>query len=446
MMRWIKSWLSKGTAQAPKRRREDPLDPLASYGAASEALSRNDRNARRLLAGAPETPPEMLFYLAGDGDEDVRARVAGNPATPFKAAGLLVDDSAGSVRAELSGKLARLLPDLRAGEAARLREDVIATLEALARDREARVRAMLAQELARLPEAPTALVRTLALDPDCTVAGPILEHSRLLRDEDLLEIIAASRAKGALSAIARRTSVSEAVSDDIAASLEIPAIATLLANPQARIREETMDMIVDQARTAQALHEPLVMRTDLSVRTMCRISDFVAAELIERLAQRGGLDDATRGHLRARLRERAAAEAMDRTDDGTPLADRRVREKVAIAHTQGHLDAEEVAGFVAEGQRPAVVASLSARAGVPIEIVERILKSASPKAVTALCWRAGLPMRLAMEIQRTIARVPHQDLLLARRGTDYPLPEETMIWHLEFFGIPAAQDGGRRQA
>ncbi|MGF1454745.1 MAG: DUF2336 domain-containing protein [Alphaproteobacteria bacterium] len=455
VMRWIKRLFKKPKARTalqgggpgpvpsspvPAPARAPSSQPLlSSYEAATRALSRNDREARLLLAESAQTAPEMLFYLADDADEAVRSRVAANPATPIQASMRLVDDSAGSVRAELGRKLARLMPDLGRAQAAKLRDDVIAMLETLARDREARVRALLAEELAQWPDAPANLIRTLAFDSDGDVAGPVLEHAALLRDEDLLEIVAASRAKGALAAIARRTDVSEAVSEDIAASLEIPAIAALLANPCARIREETMDKIVDQARTTQALHEPLVMRTDLSVRTIGRIADFVAADLIERLADRSGLDEDTQTRLRTRLRERTAAQALDRCEDGTPMTTVRTRQDIARAHARGRLDVEHVAGYVAEGQRPAVAASLAALAGAPVDTVERILGSASPKAVTALCWHAGLPMRIAVDIQRTIARVPPRDILLARRGTDYPLTDDIMVWHLDFFGIAPAQ-------
>ncbi len=429
------------------------------YMAARNALARNDLEARRFLASAAETPPEMLYFLANDGDETVRANVAAHGATPAQAHFRLADDSHESVRAQLARKLARVMPDLPREELRGLRDDTLALLERLARDETAKVRAALAEELAAMADVPRDLVLDLAHDPETEVAAPILEFSPLLNDHDLIEIIAASRARGALSAIARRRDVSEAVSDEIAASLEIPAIATLLANPSARIRDETMERIIDQAREVESLHRPLVMRTDLSVRAMCRIADFVAASLIHQLADRAGLDDETRAHLRARIRDRLRQEktgggARDRAGLGRPESDRpasersgwdktgadragsdRARHLIASAAAQGRLTPDFVENLSTSGDRASVAECLAVLAQAPIETVDRILRSTSAKAITALCWKAGLPMRVAVTIQRKIAQIPTQDMLLARHGTDYPLTQDHMTWHLEFFDI-----------
>ena len=88
---------------------------------------------------------------------------------------------------------------------------------------------------------PKEIVLKLARDADEMVCVPVLEYSPLLSDADLIEIIATARAQDALAAVARRRGVSETVSDAIVASLDIPAVAALLANPNARVREDTIE-------------------------------------------------------------------------------------------------------------------------------------------------------------------------------------------------------------
>src|SRR5260221_555852 len=80
------------------------------------------------------------------------------------------------------------------------------------------------------------------------VAAPIAEYSPLLSDDDLLEII-----KGGvvIDAVARRAAVSERVADAVVASSNLPAVAALLANTNAQLREETLDAIIDQAGEAR---------------------------------------------------------------------------------------------------------------------------------------------------------------------------------------------------
>ena len=179
-----------------------------------------------------------------------------------------------------------MLPDLLASELEHVCELTLETLQKLADDQAPCVRAILAAEVAGLECVPKDIVLKLAHDAEGIVHVPVLEYSPLLSDNDLLEVIATARAQSALAALARRRGVSETVSDAIVASLDIPAVAALLANPNARIREDTLDKIIDHAETIEAWHGPLVMRTDLSLRALRRIAGFVGAAMIEQLSER----------------------------------------------------------------------------------------------------------------------------------------------------------------
>lgn len=60
-----------------------------------------------------------------------------------------------------------------------------------------------------------------------------------------------------------------------------PAAAALLVNPDAKMRKETLDRIVEEAETIENWHQPLVLRADLSARAIRRIGGFVGASLLE---------------------------------------------------------------------------------------------------------------------------------------------------------------------
>ena len=60
-------------------------------------------------------------------------------------------------------------------------------------------------------------------------------------------------------------------------SLDVPGVAALLVNPDARIRKETLERIVEQAEEIEAWHMPLALRADLSARAIRRIAGFVGA-------------------------------------------------------------------------------------------------------------------------------------------------------------------------
>ena len=206
------------------------------------------------LAGRTDAGADVLHYLAENGAPATRRAVAANPAATAVTNRHLADDADDDVRAELARKIGRLMPNLSRQEGDHVRALTIETLERLARDQVVRVRAILAEEIKSQSGIPKFIVQTLARDVETMVAAPVLEYSPLLSDADLMEIIATAKAEEVLSAIARRKPLDVAVSDAIVSSLDISAIAALLANPDARIREQTLDKLATQAEKIQSWH------------------------------------------------------------------------------------------------------------------------------------------------------------------------------------------------
>ncbi len=371
----------------------------------------------------------VFEYLAEYGAPATRQAVAANPATPARINRLLADDGCDEVRAELAAKIARLMPGLRAREGEETVVLTIETLEILAQDSAVKVRAILADEIKRLDCIPREVALRLAQDVDALVSAPILEYSPLLSDADLMEVIAGGQVSRALAAIAGRRPLSEDVSDALVQSLDVPAVAALLTNPDALIRKETMDRIIAEAEEIESWHQPLVLRADLSARAIRRIGGFVGASLLEQLVARGDLSEATRTHLNRRLRARLE-QAGD--DEGDPEAAARM---VEAASEKGLLDDSFVENAAFTGNREAVILALSVLAHVPESLVRKIIDQHSAKPLVALVWRAHLSMRTAFKIQTLVMKLAGHELLPARGGVNFPLSKEEMRWHLSYFGI-----------
>lgn len=410
------AWERDKASDAPLARlsRDEVLRTLEARGA----------ELREELAARHDAEPEVLFFIASEGTAAARRAVAANPSTPAHANRLLADDGDGGVRSELARKIGRLLPELTRDACEKVRLLTLETLQRLAEDELPDVRQILAEEIKALDCVPKSVIDRLARDVEC-VSAPILEYSPLLSDSELIEIIAAAEARHALAAIARRHPLSISVSDAIAQAMDIPAVAELLQNASAQIRQKTLDKIADRAAHIREWHAPLVTRNELSRRAIRRIAGFVSASLIDRLAARHGLDEDTRAHLRRRLKER-----LD-TDRETGTA----AQAVAARYRAGTLDDDYVAQAAVEGRRDIVVHALSLLAALPAGTVNRILDTRSAKPATALVWRAGLSMRAAFRIQTSLLRLQAADLLPARDGIHFPLSEDEMRWHLSYFGL-----------
>jgi uncharacterized protein (DUF2336 family) len=404
-----------------------------SYEEARAVLESHKDTLEQELASRADAEPEMLYYLAERGGDQARIAVAANPATPAIADRFLADDVNPEVRAELARKIGRLLPDLLESEREHVCELTLETLRRLAADQLPRVRAILAEEIKELDCVPKDVIDALARDLDETVSVPIIEYSPLLSDTDLLEIIATARAQSALSAAARRKGLSENVSDAIVASLDIPAVAALLANPSARIREDALDKIIDHARSIETWQGPLVMRTDLSLRAIRRIAGFVGSALLDELSRRHDLDEETQSHLKRALRQR-----LDKHDDVVGTDEDKVRAGVREAHRTGTLDERYVEDVLEANNRDALIECLSVLAEAQRPLIEKIFSSRSAKAITALAWRAKLSMRIAFKIQTLALKLPADELLPARAGVSFPLSEEEMRWHMSYFGLPSS--------
>ncbi|HLN22934.1 MAG TPA: DUF2336 domain-containing protein [Patescibacteria group bacterium] len=418
-----------------------------TYEGARELARHSDPKVRRVLASRQDMRPEILYYLAEDPDPEVRREIAGNRTTPAQADLRLAADTDPSVRGDLAQKIARLAPGLSADDQDRLRRMTYEALLLLARDQITRVRQILAEALKDVANAPPELVRQLAHDSELAVAGPILEHSPVLTDEDLMEIIQSCPAAGGLSAISRRSSIRPNLADAIARTDDSEAIAVLLANPSAQIREETLDMLLDRAPSHEVWHGPLVARPQLSARAATRLARFVAESLLRVLETRADLDPSTKAAVAAVVRRRVEEGGSDmqdfrRGENETPSASadsseapedlalrmyqaRRLEEPVIIAG----LDANDI---------EFVVCSLAVRASVSPDLVRKVVGTQSAKGVTALAWQAGLSMAAAVHLQTKLAKISPADVLRPRPGTQvFPMTAEEMTWQLEFFGAMA---------
>ncbi|MDJ0609316.1 MAG: DUF2336 domain-containing protein [Kiloniellales bacterium] len=397
-----------------------------SYDETKRLIRDADARVRAAAAARPDLRPEALYYLAEDPSPEVRRRIAANERTPAQAARLLAEDRDEAVRRDLAAKVARLTRHLSEPDQRAVHQVVIETLELLARDQATKVRQILSETLRDVADAPYAVIQRLARDTEAVVACPVLEFSPLLTDQDLLEIIAESRASAPLCAISRRHALAPAVSDALVAVDDRDAVVSLLANDSAQIREETLDGLVERSREVTAWQAPLAHRPRLPGGAVVKLAGFVANHLLDALQARRDLDAATASRV---------AEAVHRRLAEAPPADAAEPVSAAALLAAGRLDEDCLREALAQGDRVLVRESLALLGGADRAAVDGILRARSAKGVTALAWKAGLSMRFATQLQLQLGGIPPNELLHARGGVDFPLTPDEMTWQLEFFGV-----------
>ncbi|OAN51108.1 hypothetical protein A6A04_16925 [Paramagnetospirillum marisnigri] len=407
-------------------------DKPLEYEKAKELAAHPDARVRAEVAERTDVKAEILYFLAEDSDPEVRRKVAANAHAPAQANLLLASDQSDAVRRDLASKISRLAPGLTAHEQDRLRRVSYEALEVLARDQIPKVRQILAEALKDVANAPPDVIRRLARDAELVVAGPVLQYSPLLSDEDLLEIIGANPIPGALAAISRRSVVNTRVCDAIAATEDIDAIAVLLSNSSAQIREETLDRLADRAADIEAWHKPLAERPQLSPKTAQKLARFIAASLLQSLAARQDLGEETAAAVAAVVARRideieGAAEPKGVSDEAALVA------KVRNLKTTGQLTETAVEAALSSNDAKFVIAALAELAGLPQRVIRKVVETQSAKGVVAICWKAGLSAGFATQLQTKLLRLSSSKLLAAKGG-DHALTIDEMEWQLEFFG------------
>ena len=414
--------VAKAVAAAPDAAFEsNSLDP--------KVLARSpDTAVRQAVASAPDTAPELLYFLARDPAPLVRGAIALNPATPRQADLLLALDEVPEIRTLIAEKMARHLSRHGREETAQLWQLTVSVLDALSRDNLASVRCLVAEMARGLDRVPANIVTVLGRDRAAEVALPALDYLGAIADPELVEIVLHAPDPRIVSAVAKRPSIGFSVSEQIVEIGDSTAIETLLHNRSAEISTIVLDAVIERAPAYETWHEPLVHRPSLTESAAMKLAQFVADRLAKVLHGRTDLVSAqATAQAAAAHRERGATVTVTvSTADETPLA--RARRHFA----NGTLT-EDLVSQALGGDQDFVIAALSLRSRLKPAVVNKIIVSHSAKGLTSLAWKAGYSMRFATLMQVRLAHLPLKSRLNASSGGSYPLTPAEMDWQIEFF-------------
>ncbi len=411
-----------------------------SYDEAKELARHEDPVVRVRLAARTDLRSEILYYLASDPSPEVRRAIANNEATPHQADFLLAKDDDVAVRSDLAVKIARLAPELSSDEKKRLQDVAHELLQTLARDQVTRVRQIVAETLKDVASAPPDVVNWLARDAEIVVSGPILENSPVLTDEDLLDIIRDGPVREALGAISSRAGLSEVVSDAVCDTDDEDAIAVLLANPSAQIREETLDLLSERAVDVRNWHSPLVNRPRLPKAAARRMARYVADNLLHVLSARDDMDDETIEAVRAEVGRRLEDAERKKSRKNDDIPEEAIKEtgegpleKAQRLFKCGKLNEAVIGRAIRSNDTAFIHAALSVLGDVPQNVIEKIFVTRSAKGIVAVCWKGGLSIEMAVAIEKRVAYVSPVEVLQASGDGKYPLSREDMLWQIDFF-------------
>jgi uncharacterized protein (DUF2336 family) len=312
------------------------------------------------------------------------------------------------------------------------------------------VRQAMAQVFARSTEAPAAIVQALSLD-QASVALPVLEHSPLLIDADLVDIIATGDGE-MQCAIARRVNLPASVCAAIAEVGTASAALELIENAYAELAPFSWDRIVERHGHLAAIRESMLVLEDLPAATRVALVAKLSDTLAQFVVARNWLsaDRAVRIASEARERSTVNIAADSRGDDISGL--------VRHLRATGQLTAGLILRALLSGNLELFDHALAELSDMPQARVSALLQDRGGASLQAL-RRAGLPestfaaFRVALEVSHEngfasslggVARLRRRmvERVLTHCETE-PLAAEPLLILLRRFATESAREEAR---
>lgn len=260
-------------------------------------------------------------------------------------------------------------------------------LRVLAGDVAEMVRRALAVTLRSSDLLPRDVARRLARDVD-SVAMPVIGHSPVFTDEDLIEIVRSGSGARQV-AVASRPRVSRDVADVIAADAGELAVRALAANDNADLSESAMHRAVDRFGHSAEVISAIAYRAVLPMAITGKLIDLASDHVRDHLVNRHALAPEVAIQLAQHTRERATADLIDQAVASSDIA-----AFVASLNARKALTASLLLRALARGRMAFLEHGLAELAGTPHERAWLMVHDAGPLGLRALYDRAGLPPRL----------------------------------------------------
>ncbi len=263
-----------------------------------------------------------------------------------------------------------------------------AVLGKLASEMEVAVRAELADRMSDAEAAPRSLMRRLAAD-EIEVSRPVLERSRALSDEDLVQL-ARTKGQDHLRAISQRPTVSSVVSDAIVERGDDDTLGLLLRNSGAELSRKAHERAVDRAAANPDLHEAVVGREQLPIDLLNEMYFVVEARLRDRITSANAAIDPAR--LEAAL---AAGRKRVALGDGALPADYAESEAAVRAQiAKGDMGPRVLAAMLRNRETTRFLIALAELADIDFHTARRILERKELDALAIVCKAADFDRSL----------------------------------------------------
>jgi len=243
--------------------------------------------------------------------------------------------------------------------------------------------AKLSQDIAELPRAPCMLSRRLSRHDDIAIAGPVLRHSVVLSENDLVEV-AQNKGQLHLEAIANRSQVSERVSDILIDRGNSIVLTTVAGNTGARFSTRGYKSLLGKAENDASIASAVLGRSDLTPEMFRRLVAQASATVQQRLLASAD----------PRTREKVQGVIQSITVEISRSGDRAVSVRGSQGSQLRTIDKgklrAELGDYAASGRPSEAATALAALSELSIDTVRQLLTRQDYELLLIVCKACGV--------------------------------------------------------
>jgi len=299
------------------------------------------------------------------------------------------------------------------------------------------VRETLAIKIQDNSEIPRDVILQLANDSD-TVSMPILMHSTVLSDADLIQIIESNADLTKLLAITKRSHLSSHVSEALVETNHADIIGSLVKNQGAQIKEDLFEKIIHDFRNDKHVIDALAHRDRMPMTVVERLVHVASHTMAEHIKSKYRLTDHQMQSGAAAAQEDVLLYMLS-----NDVAEAELVAMVEQMSSQARLTPTLIAKGLCRGQLNFFIAALARLAGIPYQNAQRLISDKGDLGYDGIYAKTKLPdsMRPAIRlVLRGVQSLEHDDAipgsrLYANRLADYILQQvgQENILHLPHF-------------
>lgn len=262
----------------------------------------------------------------------------------------------------------------------------------------------LAQRFAAIAFAPPGTLRHLASHSDLRVAGPVLNDSPSLSNDDLLGV-AVAQGQGHLLAMSKRKVIDEALSDALIELGNRDVRFSVAVNEGAKVTVKGFEQLVASAKGDALLTEKTGLRPELPL------------NLFTTLLQRSG--SAVRARLLAKTPAQRRAQVQrtvdlmeqdDRREAERPRDFRSAKDVIQGLMREGRLTESKLAEFASRREYESIVVALAQMASAPVELIRPLMRAHRSDGLLVACRAAELEWMTTQLVLRSRLTVSAKDL------------------------------------